>query len=623
MFQLFVIYLYLGSAFSTDARNHELDAPKSYSTINQQVKRSVQLGELSYSYSATDIGSPKGSHIKTITVIKNVAVPKSDNAYKSKETLDWPKHIKNQFKIPEIPEEPQTDFFAKHDISNKRPAIIIHPKPKQTISSALSYAKDKKTTEKSDRDDEISYELQAQRDLDRIFKIGQKSLKADPLTEAIILNKEEDRSKMDVEKQNISEDVEFIQLSPQIQPAAAERSKKAQSKRFQEQSAKSDHYATSISNVQHLSKHSSQQSSALIEDFSDYSMHNVRHIIDPLKARKKQSVAQFKIDIPILEHISTTKRPQSEALQIKSENQTSPKLQLDSYGNKIEHYVESQENAAYSSIATQRPRKAYVAPSVQKAYSTSSTTTQQPYLAPLKSRSPQTFYIINEPSTTTQRPYLSPNIYKSYSVNKEQVELEMRKLQAERDEIERQQDYEERQQLEGTDKQSIVEPQPASSTEEQIQNESNQKDIVTSQSSQEQQILEKPLKRTQNSHRSTFDQPPIQKSLNVDSGHEGYQSQSYKVPTISTTPKKGISILPPNKRIDNQVKNKQQPKFQSYKIVPLDISTPSPYASDKSLQLFKMPPHLVRHPHVFESIPPHPFLQSPFRATLKNHDLRR
>lgn len=619
MFQLFVIYLYLGSAFSMASKIDEQDAPKSYSTINQQVKRSVQLGELSYSYSATDIGSAKGSHIKTITVIKNVAVPKSDNAYKSQATLDWPKHIKNQFKVPEIPDVPPADFFAKHDISNKRPTVLIHPKPKQSISPVLDIAKYTKTTPKPDRDDETTYEVQAQRDLDRILKIGQKSHKS----EAIIVNKEEDRSEMDVEKQNISEDVEFIQLGSQIQPAAAERSKKAQSKRFQEQSAKNDHYATSISNVQQLSKHSSQQSSALIEDFSDYSMHNVRHFIDPSKARKKQPASQSNEHSPILQQISTTKRPQSEPLKIKSENQTSLKLQVDSYGNKLEPYVEAQEKAAYSSITTQRPRKAYVAPSVQKSYSTTSTTTQQPYLAPLKSRSPQTFYIINEPSSTTQRPYLSPNIYKSYSVNKEQIEIEMRKLQAERDEIERQQDFEERKQLQGTDNQSSVqyvdEPQSVSTTQEQIQNESNHKDIITSESSQEKQIFEKLSKRTQNSHRSNVDQSQNQKSLIVGSGNENYQSQSYKVPTTPNTAKK-VENLQLSTRVDN---HKQQPKFQSYKAVPLDISTPSPYANDKSLQLFKMPPRLVRHPHVFESIPPHPFLQSPFRATSKNHDLRR
>lgn len=623
MFQLFVIYLYLGSAFSMAAKNDEPHAPKSYS-INQQVKRSVQLGELSYSYSATDIGSPKGSHIKTITVIKNVAVPKSGNIYKSQETLDWPKHIKNQFKVPEIPDVPPADFFAKHDISNKRPTVLIHPKPKQTISPVFDNSKDTKTTPKPDRDDETSYEVQAQRDMDRIFKIGQKSVKAVPLPEAIIVNKEEDRSKMDVEKQNISEDVEFIQLSSRIEPAAAERSKNAQSKRFQEKSTKSDHYATAISNVQQLSKLSSQQSSALIEDFSDYSMHNVRHFIDPLKASKKQSVTQPKDHSQTLEQISTTKSPQSEPLKIKSENQTSTKLQVDSYGNKLEPYVELQEKAAYSSIATQRPRKAYVAPSVQKPYSTTSTTTQQPYLAPLKSRSPQTFYLINEPSSTTQRPYLSPNIYKSYSVNKEQIEIEMRKLQAERDEIERQQDFEERQQLQGTDHQSNVqyvdEPLSASTTQEQIRNESNHKDIITSQSSQEQLIFEKQSKRLQNSHRSNLDQPQIQKSLIVTSGHENQQSQPYKVLTTPATTKKVKSNLPLNTRVDNHLK---QPKFQSYKAVPLDISTPSPYANDKSLQLFKLPPHLARHPHVFESIPPHSFLQSPFRATSKTRDLRR
>uniref|UniRef100_A0A2M4AKT4 Putative secreted protein n=2 Tax=Anopheles triannulatus TaxID=58253 RepID=A0A2M4AKT4_9DIPT len=50
----------------------EIEHPHSFSMF----KRGVMLGDVSYSYAATDIGSPANARYKTVTVIKNVSMPK-------------------------------------------------------------------------------------------------------------------------------------------------------------------------------------------------------------------------------------------------------------------------------------------------------------------------------------------------------------------------------------------------------------------------------------------------------------------------------------------------------------------------------------------------------------------
>uniref|UniRef100_A0A182PP30 DUF4758 domain-containing protein n=1 Tax=Anopheles epiroticus TaxID=199890 RepID=A0A182PP30_9DIPT len=54
------------------AQGLEIEHPHSFSTF----KRGVMLGDVSYSYSSTDMGSPESGRYKTVTVIKNIAVPK-------------------------------------------------------------------------------------------------------------------------------------------------------------------------------------------------------------------------------------------------------------------------------------------------------------------------------------------------------------------------------------------------------------------------------------------------------------------------------------------------------------------------------------------------------------------
>ncbi|XP_055602762.1 uncharacterized protein LOC129751341 [Uranotaenia lowii] len=120
----------------------EIEHPHSYSLF----KRGAVLGDMTYSYAATDMGSADGGRVKTLTVIKNYSVPKpistmfSDRTETILETYDltggkkpqhvqyWPPDETNKMKTttvkqptfeipPEIQEFPQEDF--------KHPAEIL------------------------------------------------------------------------------------------------------------------------------------------------------------------------------------------------------------------------------------------------------------------------------------------------------------------------------------------------------------------------------------------------------------------------------------------------------------------------------------------------------------------
>ncbi|ETN59630.1 hypothetical protein AND_008776 [Anopheles darlingi] len=70
-FQQIAIML-LAMLASANGKPLEIEHPHSFSMF----KRGVMLGDVSYSYAATDIGSPANARYKTVTVIKNVSMPK-------------------------------------------------------------------------------------------------------------------------------------------------------------------------------------------------------------------------------------------------------------------------------------------------------------------------------------------------------------------------------------------------------------------------------------------------------------------------------------------------------------------------------------------------------------------
>jgi hypothetical protein len=97
-------------------------------------KRSAAPGDISFSYAATDIGSENGSHVKTITVIKNYALPSLDNNKTHTLLSDsrthseeyWPKRHKNHNHGAEKPFVASVQFPA-FDIS--KPDGIVKTGP--------------------------------------------------------------------------------------------------------------------------------------------------------------------------------------------------------------------------------------------------------------------------------------------------------------------------------------------------------------------------------------------------------------------------------------------------------------------------------------------------------------
>ncbi|XP_035786859.1 uncharacterized protein LOC118463964 [Anopheles albimanus] len=71
-FQPVVILLLVVTLAGANGKPLEIEHPHSFSSF----KRGVMLGDVSYSYAATDVGSPANTRYKTVTVIKNVSMPK-------------------------------------------------------------------------------------------------------------------------------------------------------------------------------------------------------------------------------------------------------------------------------------------------------------------------------------------------------------------------------------------------------------------------------------------------------------------------------------------------------------------------------------------------------------------
>uniref|UniRef100_A0A2M4BKY3 Putative secreted protein n=1 Tax=Anopheles marajoara TaxID=58244 RepID=A0A2M4BKY3_9DIPT len=67
-----MVLLLLVTLIGANGKPLEIEHPHSFTSF----KRGVMLGDVSYSYAATDIGSPANARYKTVTVIKNVSMPK-------------------------------------------------------------------------------------------------------------------------------------------------------------------------------------------------------------------------------------------------------------------------------------------------------------------------------------------------------------------------------------------------------------------------------------------------------------------------------------------------------------------------------------------------------------------
>lgn len=169
-----------------------------------------------------------------------------------------------------------------------------------------------------------------------------------------------------------------------------------------------------------LSSAIKKQTNTFIEDFSDYSMHNLKHLVDPLKFKQT--------------HESVNRQPEAAAYEAAAEHIKAYKQQLDeqnkkqgqttlfkSYGEKVEKsqsYIDISQQKPKSNGAyrvQQQSQKPYLAPSVRRNPSTTSTTSRPLYtITPTTAR--RTSFAVESKVTTdnynilstTQTPYLAP-----------------------------------------------------------------------------------------------------------------------------------------------------------------------------------------------------------------------
>ncbi|XP_058465959.1 uncharacterized protein LOC131439218 [Malaya genurostris] len=95
-----------------------IEHPQSYSLF----KRGIVLGDLTYSYASTDMGSSDGGRVKTVTVIKNVAMPKPTSTMFKDRTEDF----FESFDLTGNKPQEQIQYWPA-DESNKMKKITIKP----------------------------------------------------------------------------------------------------------------------------------------------------------------------------------------------------------------------------------------------------------------------------------------------------------------------------------------------------------------------------------------------------------------------------------------------------------------------------------------------------------------
>lgn len=347
---------------------------------NNQDKRSLLFGDLSYSYSATDIGSDEGSHVKTITVIKNIGQPKFHRHHPFDE---WDTDSRNRFnfvfKFPEFPDINSGTFFHK-----EKPRKVIPTKqPTDRQTPVFDTEFDTKNV-----DDQPNVNVNTNND-DNVPPVSESSPEAlpDPM---IVINTENSVTK------EPSDEVEYIQTDGEQSKSTMPTPAMIHSKKVQSSRTSTNHgYRTpnvrEKTSDKRLQGH--RQSSDFIEDFSDYSMHNVQHLVDPMKVKDsllKYTQNQSNVDLKKLTNIEPTEKDKK----------------FDSYGNviqKSQSLLDASPSSPYRNIPeanTQPSSRPYISPSLKKSYNSPSQS--PPKIASTTSSKGLTFF------STTQKAYVAP-----------------------------------------------------------------------------------------------------------------------------------------------------------------------------------------------------------------------
>lgn len=315
-----------------------------------------------------------------------------------------------------------------------------------------------------------------------------------------------------------SDEVEYIQTDGEMSKTTMTKTEALHNKK--EQPSRGYRISSVHKKInEHKPMQSQRQSTEFVEDFSDDSMHNVKHLVDPMKVKDslmKYTLNQSDLDLKKLTINDSNKKDQK----------------YDSYGNVLEK-SQSLMDATKSSNYNNKPhsKRPYVSPSLKKSYASPSSTTPSKGL---------TFF------STTQKAYVAPNKLKSTKSPDQPLQQPMYSLL--------------------------------------INNEAHPEPI---------EFQPQQSKYQQQEHFN----PPVQQELDKKPEQQ-YQSYSIRNPLTTSIPVQHNS----------QESMKLQPKLQSYVAVPLDANIP-----DGSKQRLNMPKRYVRHHIVFESKPPHSFMESPFQ----------
>lgn len=476
-----------------------------------QDKRSLLIGDLSYSYSATDIGSKEGSHVKTITVIKNIGSPNFHKHLPHHPYDGWDTDSKNRFNfVFKFPEFPQVDTGTFFQTETPRKVIPTkQPTDRQTPVINTDF-------DTNNFDDLPNVNVNLNNTGPAVFESNPDAL-PEPMP---MVNTEPPVSK------EPSDDAEYIQTdgekSKLLMPTPAMfHSKKVQPTRAHGLRNSNSHCKTC--ERKQLQPH--RQKSEFIEDFSDYSMHNVKHIVDPITV--KDSLMKY-----------TQNRSNLDLKKLTNVESNSKDKKFDSYGNVVQKSQSlldaTQPYRGSLESNAQESKRPYISPSLKKVYNSPS----QPLTKVTTTTTPSKGLVF---FSTTQKAYVAP-MKSKLSEN-------------------------------SMPDSSFVKP-------------STEKIIQPMMSLQLKNEYREPVSEKRNA-------PPLQQLNEEKKPDQPFRSYSIRNPLTTSLPV--------------QHNHPKQAKLQSYIAVPIDADIPS-----KQHHL-TMPKRYVRHHIVFDSKPPHPFMESPFQ----------
>lgn len=459
--------------------------------------------------------------MKTITVIKNIGTPRYHHKTPHYPYDEWDNNSRNRFnfvfKFPELPQIDTGTFFHK-----ETPRKVIPTK--QPTNRQTPIFETQFTT--NGYDDQSNVNTNTEKTVPPSYDVSENDPVPDPMS--FLKSGNGDGQIDNPVNKEASDEVEYIQTDGELSKMTITKTtdmlhnKKEQSNRGRTNGFRHSNVHKKINEHKQLQSH--RQLTEFLEDFSDDSMHNVKHLVDPMKVKDsfmKYTLNQSDLDLKKLTNIDSTIKDQK----------------YDSYGNVLEK-SQSLMDASKSSSYNIKPqsKRPYVSPSLKKTYVNPSTTTPSKGL---------TFF------STTQKAYVAPSKLKSTKAPEQAIQQPMYSLLINND---------------GQHEQIEFQPQQAKY--------------------QQQENYNPPVKQEP-------DKKPEQQ----------YQSFSIRNPLTTSIP------VQHNFKIKNSQESlKLQPKLQSYVAVPLDAST-----HDGSKQHLNLPKRYVRHHIVFESKPPHPFMESPFQ----------